>query len=53
MEEKTLAALEGKVLMLMHEDGTLIEVEYEIIDGESVFLTDELGVFLLMTPEET
>ncbi len=51
VEEETLAALEGKVLMLMREDGTLIELEYEIIDGEIVFLTDELGVFLLMTPE--
>ncbi len=51
VEEETLAALEGKVLMLMREDGTLIELEYEIIDGEIVFLTDELGVFLLMIPE--
>ncbi len=50
VEEETLAALEGKVLMLMREDGTLIELAYEIIDGEIVFLSDELGVFLLMPP---
>ena len=34
------------------EDGTLVEIEYEFIDGEIVFLTDELGVFLLVDPAE-
>ena len=53
VDEETLAAIEGKVLMLLREDGTLVEVPFEIIDGEIVFLTDELGVFLLMEPEET
>lgn len=42
------AALEGKKLMLLQEDGTLLEIEYEIIDGQIVFITEELGVFLLM-----
>ncbi len=49
--EETAATLEGKVLMLLREDGTLVEVPFEVIDGEIVFLTEEVGVFLLMAPE--
>jgi len=49
--EETLSSLEGKVLMLLRPDGTLVEIAYEVIDGELVFITDELGVFLLMQPE--
>ena len=51
MAEAALSALEGKVLMLLREDGTLAEVAYEVIDGRIVFLTEELGVFLLMQPK--
>ncbi len=51
MTEEALAQLENKLLMLLREDGTLVEIAYEIVDGQLVFLTDELGVFLLMTPE--
>jgi len=51
MDEEALAQLEGKVLMLLREDGTLVEIAYEIVDGQLVFLTDSLGVFLLMNPE--
>jgi len=51
MEGETLAALERKVI-LMREDSTQIEVEYEFIDGEIVFLIDELGIFQLKLPEE-
>ena len=48
MDAETAAAMEGKKLMLLREDGTLLEIEYEIIDGQIVFITEELGVFLLM-----
>ncbi len=51
MTEEALAQLENKLLMLLCEDGTLVEIAYEIVDGQLVFLTDSLGVFLLMTPE--
>lgn len=51
VDEDTLASLEGKVLMLLRADGTLVEVPFEVIDGQLVFLTEELGVFLLMEPE--
>ena len=48
VDAETAAAMEGKKLMLLREDGTLLEIEYEIIDGQIVFITEELGVFLLM-----
>ena len=38
----------GLKLVLMCENGELIEIEYEIINGEIVFETDKVGVFLLM-----
>ena len=34
--------------MLLREDGTLVEVEYEIVDGQLVFITEELGMFVLV-----
>lgn len=52
VDEETVAALEGKVLMLLREDGTLVEVPYEVVDGEIVFITEEVGVFLLMEMKE-
>ena len=52
VDEETMETLEGKVLMLLKEDGTLMEIPFEIINGEIVIMTDELGVFLLMAPEE-
>ena len=48
VDDETAAAMDGKKLMLLREDGTLLEIEYEIIDGQIVFITEELGVFLLM-----
>lgn len=46
--------LEGLKLMFLTEEGELIEIEYEIIDGEIVFETDQIGVFLMVedTAEE-
>ena len=46
--------LEGLKLMFLTEGGELIEIEYEIIDGEIVFETDQIGVFLMVedTAEE-
>ena len=46
--------LEGLKLMLLTEEGELVEVEYEVIEGELVFETDKIGVFLLVedTAEE-
>ena len=32
----------------MQADGTLMEIPYEIIDGELVFETELMGVFLLV-----
>lgn len=46
--EEEIASFEGKVLMLLREDGTLVEVEYEIVDGQLVFITEELGMFVLV-----
>ena len=46
--------LEGLKLMLLTEEGELVEVEYEVIEGKLVFETDKIGVFLLVedTAEE-
>ena len=41
----------GMKLVLMGEDGQLIEIEYEIIDGVIVFETDMVGIFLFVEAE--
>ena len=41
----------GMKLVLMGENGELIEIEYEIIDGVIVFETDMVGVFLFVEAE--
>lgn len=41
----------GMKLMLMGEDGELIEIEYEIIDGVIVFETELVGIFLFVEAE--
>lgn len=41
----------GMKLMLMGEDGQLIEIAYEIIDGVIVFETDMVGIFLFVEAE--
>ena len=41
----------GLKLVLMNENGELIEIEYEIIDGVLVFETDMVGVFLFVEAE--
>jgi len=48
VEEKEVSELEGKKLVLMQADGTLVEIPYEIINGELVFETELMGVFLLV-----
>lgn len=42
------ADLTGKKLMLVKEDGTLVEIEYEIVEGKLVFVTDAIGTFVLV-----
>ncbi len=41
----------GMKLVLMGENGQLIEIEYEIIDGVIVFETDMVGIFLFVEAE--
>ncbi|MBQ8313096.1 MAG: hypothetical protein IJX84_07835, partial [Clostridia bacterium] len=41
----------GMKLVLMGENGELIEIEYEIIDGVIVFETDMVGIFLFVEAE--
>ncbi|MBP3454628.1 MAG: hypothetical protein J6M20_13085 [Clostridia bacterium] len=41
----------GMKLVLMNEDGQLIEIAYEIIDGVIVFETDMVGIFLFVEAE--
>jgi len=42
------APLEGLQLMLILEDGALMEIEYEIQDGMIVFITSQTGVFVFL-----
>ena len=42
------ADLTGKKLMLLKEDGTLVEIEYEVVEGKLVFVTDAVGTFVLV-----
>ena len=41
----------GMKLVLMGENGELVEIEYEIIDGVIVFETDMVGIFLFVDAE--
>ena len=41
----------GMKLVLMGENGELVEIEYEIIDGVIVFETDMVGIFLFVEAE--
>ncbi len=41
----------GLKLLVMDENGELVEIEYEIIDGVMVFETEILGIFLLVEEE--
>lgn len=43
--EDIIKALENKALVLMTEEGYMIEIPYEIIDGMIVFETSRLGMF--------
>ena len=51
VDVETAAQLDGKVLMLLREDGTLMEIPFELENGVLVFSAEELGVFLLVNPE--
>jgi len=42
------ADLTGKKLMLLKEDGTLVEIEYEVVEGKLVFVTEAVGTFVLV-----
>ena len=46
IEDET--ALAGLKLMLVTEDGTLLEIEYEIQDGMIVFKTNQTGTFVFL-----
>lgn len=45
LTEEDLSAVEGLKLMLILEDGTMVEVPYEVIDGQIVFTAEQLGTF--------
>lgn len=42
------AALTGKKLMLLQEDGTLVEIAYEVVEGKLTFVTEAVGTFVLV-----
>lgn len=42
------ADLTNQKLMLIKEDGTLVEIAYEVIEGKLVFVTDAIGTFVLV-----
>lgn len=48
LSEDEIAALEGKVLMVIGEDGVPVEIEYQIVENEMVFETEVLGVFVIV-----
>ena len=45
LTEEELTAINGLKLMLVLADGTLVEVPYEVIDGQVVFTAETLGAF--------
>lgn len=51
MDDEVLEDLSGMKLVLIAEDGTLIEIPYEIVDGQIVFDTSYLGIFAFVEEE--
>lgn len=45
LTEEELSALEGLKLVLILEDGTMVEVAYEVVDGQIVFTATQMGTF--------
>lgn len=45
LTEEELTAINGLKLVLVQADGTLVEIPYEVIDGQIVFTAETLGAF--------
>lgn len=45
LTEEELAAIDGLTLVLVQADGTLVEIPYEVVDGQVVFTAEALGAF--------
>lgn len=45
LTEEELTAINGLKLVLVQADGTLVEIPYEVIDGQIVFTAEALGAF--------
>ena len=45
MTAEELSAVEGLKLMMILEDGTMVEVAYEVVDGKIVFTAEKMGAF--------
>ena len=52
VEEEEIEALKDMKLVLVLSDGTLIDIEYEIVDGKLVFTTTQMGVFAFIPVEK-
>ena len=46
--EEEIAQLEGKVIMVIAEDGTVTEVAFEIVENELIIKTEILGTFIIV-----
>ena len=46
--EEEIAQLEGKVIMVIAEDGTVTEVPFEIVENELIIKTEILGTFIIV-----
>ena len=42
------ADLTGKQLMLLTAEGELVEIAYEVVDGKLTFVTEAIGIFVLV-----
>ena len=42
------ADLTGKKLMLLTAEGELVEIAYEVVDGKLTFVTEAIGIFVLV-----
>lgn len=52
VEEEEITALKDMKLVLVLSDGTLIDIEYEIVEGKLIFTTTQIGVFAFIPVEE-
>ena len=51
--EEEVETLVNTKLVLVLEDGTMVEIPYEIVDGKLVFTTTQMGVFAFVPAEQT